>query len=205
MMKHKEVRVATYQKEKVGNNHCGDRYFFSENDSGFICAIADGLGSGKTASESSRAVIDVIKQNVDISDEALVRKCVQKLARKRGAVLGVLRVDYVKRKYTYSSIGNVSLVTAKDGRQRARTIPKPGFLGNYERQLKVIEGNLEKNIGFLMFSDGVSDQELSKLCLFDENVDGIIKAFSLMSDEVREDDTTLIAMRYIEEQSRADS
>src|SRR5699024_11459073 len=65
---------------------CGDSYFFSEKDDGFICVIADGLGSGETAGESSQAVVDIIKNNVNISDEALVKKCVQKLSRKRGSV-----------------------------------------------------------------------------------------------------------------------
>lgn len=197
-MTYQEVRTAAYQKEKVGNYHCGDHYFFAERDQGFICAIADGLGSGEIAGESSRAVIDVIKNNMYVSNDVLVSKCVQELAGKRGAVIGILRLDFANRKYTYSSIGNISLITTMNHKQRKRSIPRPGFLGNYERQLKVVEGDLEKNMGFLMFSDGVSDQELSQLCLFNENVDEIIKSFAHMSNEARKDDTTLIAMRYIE-------
>src|SRR5690625_4429847 len=89
-MKHNQkICMATYQKEKTGNDFCGDSYFFSEKDNGFICVIADGLGSGETAGESSQAVVDIIKNNVNISDEALVKKCVQKLSGKRGSVLGV--------------------------------------------------------------------------------------------------------------------
>ena len=205
MMPYQEVRTATYQKEKMGNYHCGDHYFFAEKDQGFICAIADGLGSGEIAGESSQAVIDVIKNNLYLSDNALVTKCVQELAGKRGAVIGILRLDFVNEKYTYSSIGNISLVITMNQKQRKRTIPRPGFLGNYERQLKVVEGDLEKNMGFIMFSDGVSDEELSQLCLFNENVDEIIKAFSHMSNEGREDDTTLIAMRYMREQLGTDT
>ena len=196
-MKHNQkICMATYQKEKTGNDFCGDSYFFSEKDDGFICVIADGLGSGETAGESSQAVVDIIKNNVNISDEALVKKCVQKLSRKRGSVLGVLRLDYEKQTYTYSSIGNVSLVITTDSKQRTRSIPRPGFLGNYERKLKMIEGDLKEEMGFIMFSDGVTDQDLAKLCLFDENVDRMIETFSHSIDEVRKDDTTLLAMRY---------
>lgn len=197
MITFQKLRVASYQQEKEGNDYCGDSYFFSESDHGFICVIADGLGSGKVASESSQTVIDVIKSDLNISDVTLVRKCVQRLAGKRGAVLGILRLNYMNKKYTYSSIGNISLITAMDQKQRIRTIPRPGFLGNYERPLKVVEGNLEENMRFLMFSDGVTDQELAKLCLFDENVDKIIETYTYISDEIRKDDTTLIAMRYM--------
>ena len=193
---YQKIRLATYQKEKTGNDFCGDSYFFIEDDHGFICVIADGLGSGEIAGESSQAVVDIIKNNVDISDEALVKKCVQKLSGKRGSVLGVLRLDYENQLYTYSSIGNVSLVITMESKQRKRTIPRPGFLGNYERKLKVIEGDLKEEMGFIMFSDGVTDQDLAKLCLFDENVDRMIETFSHSIDEVRKDDTTLLAMRY---------
>lgn len=204
-MTYRKVEIATYQKEKAGEDYCGDGYYFAEKDKGFICAITDGLGSGKMADESSQAVIDVIKNNEDISDRSLVSKCVQALAGKRGTVLGVLRVDFINQTYTYSSIGNISLVITMNEKQKTRTIPKPGFLGNYERNLKVVQGELKNEMGFLMFSDGVSDQELSKLCLFNENVDEIIQAFSHMSSEDREDDTTLIAIRYRGKQSKADS
>lgn len=196
MKNYEKIRIATYQKEKTGNDACGDRYFFIEGKNSFICIIADGLGSGEIAGESSQTVVDVIKNNLDISDEELVRQCVQKLSGKRGAVLGVLRLDYVNQRYTYSSIGNVSLVMTMKDRQRKRTIPRPGFLGSYERTLKIVEGCLQENMGFIMFSDGVTDQELSKLCLFDESVDSIIKTYVHTMDEYRKDDTTLIAMRY---------
>src|SRR5699024_6024869 len=120
-------------------------------------------------------------------------------------VLGILRIDFKKQKYTYSSIGNISLIITMNKKQRKRTIPRPGFLGNYERKLKVVQGDLERNMGFLMFSDGVSDQELSQLCLFHEKVDEIIQAFSHISNEMRQDDTTLIAIRYTERQQKADN
>lgn len=204
-MQYKKVAVATYQKGKSDNKYCGDRYYISERDRSLICVIADGLGSGEIAGQSAQVVIDIIKDNEEISDEALVTKAVQNLAGERGAVFGVLRIDFEHQKYTYSSIGNISLVVTMEHEQRRRIIPRPGFLGHYARKLKVVEGKLERNMGFLMFSDGVSDQELSKLCLFHKDIDQIIQAFSHMSNKVREDDTTLIVMRYKGEDFRADS
>lgn len=204
-MKHKAVDIASYQKEKEGNNYCGDRYFYIEKDHIFTCIIVDGLGSGKVAGESSQIVIDVIKNNVNITDDVLVKKCVSKLTGKRGVVLGILRIDFMNRQYTYSSIGNIGLVTTTNKNQKKRIIPMPGFLGSYERKLKVVQGELEKDMSFLMFSDGVSDQELSRLCLFKEKVDEVIQAFTHISDEVREDDTTLIAIKYTGEHFKADS
>lgn len=198
-MKYPKVHIATYQKEKVGNSHCGDRYFFTEVDQEFICIIADGLGSGEIAGESSQAVIEVIKENAKLSDEIFVKRCAKRLVGKRGVVLGVLRIDFQAQKYKYSSIGNIALVITTNNNDRKRTIPRPGFLGSYERELKVIQGRLEDDMGFLMFSDGVTDQELSQTCFWDKDVEEVIQAFSHICGDVREDDTTLIAMRYSED------
>lgn len=204
-MNYKVVNVATYQKKKEGNDYCGDRLFYLERDHDFVCVIVDGLGSGKMAGESSQVVIDVIKNNVSITDEVLVKKCVRELAGKRGVVLGILRINFTDQKYMYSSIGNISLMITSNKKRRERTIPKSGFLGSYERELKVVQGNMEKNMGFLMFSDGVSDQELSRLELFKGNVDEMIQAFSCINSKVRDDDTTLIAIKYTGEHFKADS
>lgn len=192
----KEVHVAAYQKGKVGNKECGDRYFLKRNNDEFICVIVDGLGSGQIAGESSQAVIDIIQNYPDISDGLFVKKCVEKLIGKRGVVFGMLRLNLIAERYTYSSIGNIGLVRTTGNGQRDRIIPKPGFLASYVRELKIVQGDLQKDMCFLMFSDGVLDQELSQLYLFGEDVDGIVRAFSSISGEEREDDTTLIAIKY---------
>jgi negative regulator of sigma-B (phosphoserine phosphatase) len=204
-MKREKIHVSIYQKGKSGNNHCGDRYFFTEADREFICIIVDGLGSGIMAGESAQVVIDIIKTNPAISNKAFVKKCTEELSGKRGVVLGVLRIDFISQKYTYSSIGNVGLVVIINDDQIRRTIPRLGFLGSYERNLRVEQGKLQANHGFLIFSDGVTDRELSKICICNKNVDEVIEAFSHISNDVRKDDTTLIAIRYTDNHFRADS
>src|SRR5699024_9744477 len=93
------VDVAVYQKTKVGNHLCGDSYFYKETDDGFICALADGLGSGEYAKESSDIVMDVIRHHMGASVKDLVKKCNKRLYGKRGVVLGILKFDFKTEMY----------------------------------------------------------------------------------------------------------
>src|SRR5690625_738185 len=119
-----KVYVAVYERAKVTNITSGDSYFYQEADDTFICAIADGLGSGQFAKESSEIVIDTIKNNPDLSDRELAHLCSEQLVGRRGVVLGVLRLDYQDKTFAYSSIGNIGLVTMTPDHVKNRNIPR---------------------------------------------------------------------------------
>src|SRR5699024_10385072 len=77
-MADRKVQVAVYQKAKSNNYYCGDSYFYTETENEFVCALADGLGSGEFAKESSQAVIDIIRNNINANVEQHVKKSKQK-------------------------------------------------------------------------------------------------------------------------------
>lgn len=190
------VFVSVYQQPKQGNTLCGDSYFYNETEDHFICAIADGLGSGEYAMESSQAVIDIIKENNHVSVEELVRKSNEILYGKRGVVLGILKMDFRSEVYSFSSIGNIGIMTVTDDRVKKRNIPNTGYLAGYKRSIKVENYKLNKGTNFIIFSDGVKDKELSHCYFTDKDVNRITKAYELTSEPNRSDDTTLIAIRY---------
>lgn len=55
---------------------------------------------------------------------------------------------------------------------------------------------LSEGTNFIVFSDGVMDKELSQYFFKDYNVDRITEAYARYSDNIRQDDTTLLAIRY---------
>lgn len=191
-----KIDVSVFQKPKEGNSCCGDSYFFVETEKHFICALADGLGSGVYAMESSRIVMDIIKRNHTISVEEIVNLSNQMLIGKRGVVLGVLKIDFTMNTYSFWSIGNIGIITINKDREKVRNIPIAGYLSGYRRPIKVKSYKLEKGTTFIMYSDGVEDKELSPCFYTNKNVKLITKAFELTSEKQRKDDTTLIAMRY---------
>lgn len=196
--KGRKVNVAVYERAKEKNVMNGDSYFYQESDDAFICAVADGLGSGQFAKESSEVVIDTIKNNPNLPDRELAHMCSAQLVGRRGVVLGVLRLDYRDKIFTYSSIGNIGLMTITPDYVKNRNIPHRGYLAGYSRDFRVMEGTLTPGMNFIMFSDGITDVDLAQKHFLNQNVDELIERFSTMNEEARSDDTTLIAMRYIE-------
>jgi negative regulator of sigma-B (phosphoserine phosphatase) len=192
----KNVQTAVFQKPKDGNYHCGDSYFYLETENEFICAIADGLGSGEYAKESSQIVINIIRENMDQPIEKIIKVCNEQLFGKRGVVLGILKMDFISTVYSFSSIGNIGIVVVDQDKNKKRNIPSSGYLAGYPRKFKVIEEKLKSNMNFVMFSDGITDKDLSEMSFFGKNVENIIETFKYKSNPVRDDDTTLIAMRY---------
>ncbi|WP_373562398.1 SpoIIE family protein phosphatase [Halobacillus litoralis] len=190
------VELSVFQKAKKGNYYCGDSYFYRETDDAFLCALADGLGSGEMAMESSKAVMEIIEDHPSLSVEALVKKCNEVLVGKRGVVLGILKIDYSGMTYSYSSIGNIGVITVDPDGTRHRNIPLAGYLSGYSRSLRVTHGKIQKGMIFLMFSDGVNDRRLSAKLTHVRNAEEITTLYKNLYGQNREDDTTLIAMVY---------
>lgn len=191
------VHISVYQKAKAGNYYCGDSYYYTETADGFLCVVADGLGSGEVAKESSQAVIDTIKEHPHASGDVLVKLLNQALIGKRGVVLGILRLNYHEKMYSYTSIGNIGLMTIDQATLKKRNIPIPGYLGVYPREMKQVRDTLEEGTLFAVFSDGVHAKELSHVLFQSDDVHDITDQFHDTMIDKRDDDTTLLVLRYL--------
>lgn len=187
------VKVDVLQQMKSGEKVCGDSYFHIETPDQFICALADGLGSGIYARESSQTVIDTIKDNYHLTEEVLIKKCVQSLADKRGVVLGILKLDFITQQFTYSSIGNIQLITKKINEEKKIYIPKRGHLSQYKRPLKKVTGELTPQKLFILYSDGIMQADLFR----PNHPFKQSQWLTPLPDRVKsEDDVTVITMQY---------
>ncbi|MFD1067137.1 SpoIIE family protein phosphatase [Oceanobacillus locisalsi] len=196
MISGKYVDVSVYQKSKKGNHFCGDSYFFIEEDQLFLGVLADGLGSGENAKESSQAVIDIVKQYKHQTVKEIIDLCNKQLVGMRGAVMGILKIDFIDQTYTFSSIGNIGIIILEQGCKKKRNIPSSGYLGSRYRGVKVMTEKLSDGTNFIVFSDGVKDKELSAYYFTDYNVERITDLYAQNIDNTRQDDTTLMAIRY---------
>ncbi|QKY71218.1 protein phosphatase 2C domain-containing protein [Lentibacillus sp. CBA3610] len=192
-----KVETAVFQKAKQNQHLCGDSYFYTETEDEYICALADGLGSGEFAKESSDIVIRIIEKNIHATVEQLIKKCNGQLSGKRGAVIGILRIDFRESRYTFSSIGNVGILTIFENGVKKRNIPNAGYLAGYHRPFKVVTDTLYPSMSFILFSDGVTDKDLSQRFLLNRDVNQVVQTYANYTNgEMREDDTTLIAIKY---------
>lgn len=191
----KTIDVSTYQREKKGNYYCGDSYYYYQEDDYFICALADGLGSGELAYESSQAVMDVIKDNPWLPIDSLIKRLNQVLIGKRGVVLGILRIDLNKGVFKYASIGNIGLMAIASDGIKKRNIPMSGYLGSYPREIKKLNGFLTDGMMFVLFSDGVLPKDLTHDLFQQKEPSDITAIFEEKMDRNLEDDTTLIVIK----------
>src|SRR5699024_7885480 len=148
------------------------------------------------AKESSQIVIDIIRENSHADVDDLVKKINKQLLGKRGVVVGILKVNLIDKIFTYSSIGNIGVMLVKEGKKVKRNIPNSGYLAGYRRPFKEIEGELEPNMNFIMFSDGIGDRELSEPYFLKKNVQEVVSAYKQRTSEKAKDDKTLIAIGY---------
>ena len=193
------VEVATYEKPKKGNYHSGDSYFYIETEEHFLVALSDGLGSGEVAKESSQTVIDVIRRNVHRPLDDMLEQCNAALFGNelRGCVLGILRLDFKTRQFSYVSVGNISIVMISADGNKRRNIPIHGYLSGVPRKTKVHYGDLEKDALFFMFSDGVSERQLTNEFYIFRSMETTVAWFTEQQKEYMDDDTTLIAMKFL--------
>lgn len=194
------IDIAIYQQEKQGKSCCGDSYYYHDDGERFICALADGLGSGKYAKESSQTVINVVKANRDVSEDELIHLCREALVGQRGVVLGILVINHVAKCFRFLSIGNVGLRTITSDFKKGRNLPSRGYLGGCQSEFSVMHGNLKPGMTFILFTDGVTDAELSVDYFLYANVHHIVHTYESLIEHPREDDTTLIALHYIGDQ-----
>src|SRR5699024_11347705 len=98
------------------------------------------------------------------------------------------------------AIGNSEKIVVIKLGNKKRLIPKSFYLADYKSTFKIEYGTLDNIRNFVMFSDGVLERELTKSYILDEDVSRIVSYYEELNKDGRKDDTTLIAIRYDENQ-----
>ncbi|WLR58190.1 PP2C family serine/threonine-protein phosphatase [Guptibacillus hwajinpoensis] len=185
----KKLTVAAYQKPKAGNQMCGDSYYVAETSDYFICAVADGLGSGDMAKDSSLAAINVVKEYQDEDVEALMKRANEEMRGKRGCVLSIFKLDLKTRQLEYSGIGNINLIIYQPDGKIIRPISYSGYLSGKLQKVKVQSIDYPSGSSFVTYSDGVqiSSKNYSMIARFDsvkESFQHLTNALPSTNDDI---------------------
>ncbi|MFB5663938.1 PP2C family serine/threonine-protein phosphatase [Alteribacillus sp. HJP-4] len=159
---HSKVDIAAFQQEKDGNHHCGDSYMTLETDDYFLCALADGLGSGEAAHQSSQKAMDAAAAYHHENVPFILEKCNKALMMERGVVLTVMKVNYKTKEVVYGNIGNISSYFFTDKSKFFRPIPAPGYLSGRKFQYRLESFPFREEMTFILHSDGVSFSNAEK-------------------------------------------
>ncbi|WP_050613783.1 PP2C family serine/threonine-protein phosphatase [Bacillus testis] len=156
-----KVEVNVKQSAKDNAKYCGDSYYFITTESYFICVLADGLGSGQYAHESSDAVIKVVEECHHLPIEDLLSECNSVLLNKRGAAVAVIKVFFETHECQFISVGNIRFFMYKPSENKViYPLPISGYLSGKARKFKRQTFSYEPHARFIIFSDGMELKEI---------------------------------------------
>ena len=90
-----------------GEEHCGDSHFVGETTTGWLLAVADGLGHGAEAAVASRSLMEVVRRHIEEPPERLIRLCHEALKNTRGSAATLVTIDRKRCLLCWAGVGNV--------------------------------------------------------------------------------------------------
>ncbi|WP_070121633.1 PP2C family serine/threonine-protein phosphatase [Bacillus marinisedimentorum] len=190
--KYDKVDLYAHQSAKTGKDACGDSYYIKETKDYFLCALADGLGSGMEARVSSQAAISAIRDHADEDVQSLMNRANKSLYNKRGAVLGLLKVYYEKRELEYACVGNIRFVMYSPGGKITHPLPKSGYLSGKPASFRVQRFPYEPDSSFLMHSDGLEIRSIKNIVWELRSIKAASQKIRQLIDKPKDDVTFLI-------------
>ncbi|KGA96208.1 indirect negative regulator of sigma-B activity [Alkalihalobacillus alcalophilus ATCC 27647 = CGMCC 1.3604] len=151
----KNLEVAAFQQAKENMAYCGDGHLVITEEDYAVCAVVDGLGSGKGAYESADVVIKEVERNHHLSPNDIVNACNKRLLGKRGAVITLMKIDFKHNVVYYSNYGNVSFVLYYPNGKIIQPIPKRGYLSGRQERIELERYPYEEGSTFIVYTDGV--------------------------------------------------
>ncbi|HSI65970.1 MAG TPA: PP2C family serine/threonine-protein phosphatase [Planococcus sp. (in: firmicutes)] len=155
-IKHNFVDACVFNAAKKGNYESGDSYYTVLTDDYFICSIADGLGSGPVARESSQVIPQILKEHHHETIDEMMYRFNNLMLQKRGAAVAVFKVDFKRKTLEYSCVGNIRFyLYRKETDEMIYPLPVMGYLSGRPQKLRTQLYTYVENDLFLIHSDGV--------------------------------------------------
>ncbi|MDQ0233612.1 PP2C family serine/threonine-protein phosphatase [Metabacillus malikii] len=185
------VHTLAFQIPKQGKICCGDSFYINATEDYLICALADGLGSGEYANESSSAICTLVEENHHEDVEVLIDLCNKVLRNKRGATVSILKVDFKSKKFTYSSVGNIRFVFSLPSGSYIYPIPILGYLSGKPQKYRTQTYSYERGSKFIIHTDGLVLPAVKELLNQSHSVEELSQSLSKYT-KVGNDDLTYI-------------
>lgn len=90
-----------------GEDLCGDNHLVAQTASGWLLAVADGLGHGPEAAVASQALVEVLKRHIEKPPVELIRLSHDALRNTRGSAAAIVTIDKARSLLSWVGVGNV--------------------------------------------------------------------------------------------------
>ncbi|WP_338779506.1 PP2C family serine/threonine-protein phosphatase [Metabacillus sp. FJAT-52054] len=185
------VRALAFQLQKKGKVLCGDSFFMKTTEDYFVCSLADGLGSGELAHESSQAISDLVEMHHEENVEQLLIRCNQALKEKRGATVSIFKMAFADQQLSYGSIGNIRFVLYNPAGDFVYPLPVLGYMSGKPQKFKINSYSYQPGAKFIVHSDGLKISAIKSLLRDYDTVEHISDALESYTLD-RDDDLTYI-------------
>jgi hypothetical protein len=156
------LKTGGFSRPYKGLSICGDSFVIEQHGGFVLAAVVDGLGHGYESSVAAERATEVIRGSVDLSVDAILRRCHQELRVTRGAAVGILKIEEGGAG-EFCGIGNIE-VQALNG-QAPSVFCLAGIVGHNVRASKVMPFTMKPGDIYCVMSDGVSTRGNLKACL----------------------------------------
>jgi len=185
------VHTLAFQLPKEGKSCCGDSFYIKTTDNFMICALADGLGSGERANESSAAISSLVEKQYNEDVEVLMQLCNNELKDKRGATVSILKVDFHTKSFTYSSVGNIRFMLYIPSGTYIYPLPILGYLSGKPQKYRTQTYSYETGSKFIIHTDGLVFPGVKALLNRGDSVEDLSRQLDVYTKN-RNDDLTYI-------------
>ncbi|MGN1401904.1 MAG: PP2C family serine/threonine-protein phosphatase [Bacillus sp. (in: firmicutes)] len=155
-IQNEKVELMVKQVAKDNAPYCGDSYFFITTDEYFLLLLADGLGSGKNAYDSSNTVKEIVEEHHHLPVEEIMDKCNKGLNMKRGAAVALIKFFFDTKSFHYLSVGNIRFfIYLPSNEKTLYPLPESGYLSGSRKVFKSQTFQYEPSSLFVIYSDGL--------------------------------------------------
>ena len=192
--------IAIMGRPYPGEAISGDDAVFLQSDSGFLAAVADGLGHGPEARQASNRAMDTLRQKHETDLGQIVAALNEELAGTRGCAICIMRLNENDRMIQCASIGDVRahLYKLRDAYFFTAT---PLILGAgplHKPKIRLEKATVEPGAVLIMFTDGLKSRTNLKGQLDVLRQPAISIAQHLLENDSRPDDDALVlAARFL--------
>ncbi|PLT33554.1 SpoIIE family protein phosphatase [Bacillus sp. V5-8f] len=192
ILRDEKLEVIASQSSKNEMPYCGDDYFILNTKDYFLCVLADGLGSGKFAYESSSAVTETVKKHHENGVQTLMSLGNEALVNKRGAAVSILKIYYDTQEFVYSSVGNIRFFLYNPSSDKlVYPLPVTGYLSGRAQKYHTQRYKYEPHAKFILHSDGLQLQGAKSILKTYTSLEHNSRLI-LQNNPIHSDDTTLI-------------
>jgi hypothetical protein len=147
------IGVGAARRPAFGESVCGDAYWVGRAPAGVLVALVDGLGHGVEAAEAAEVFCAYTERNAQAPVGDILVGASRELARTRGAVAALARIDLAARVLEFAGVGNIGVKV--QARRAFAAFSCPGMLGRPLRQVRSFRFELADGDLVVLHSDGL--------------------------------------------------